>query len=507
MVPTANVARFEVPLTGGGELQRLDVFAPNVAGVGYWYINVRINGVAQFTGEDRLKVNTDNRSDSKTGLTIAIADGDVIAFDVEVAGTGALYPYLECCATVEDGDTGGGSGTVETIVEGTGIDVDDTDPANPIVAVDTTVIATKSYADSLVTGLLDDRGNFDASGNVFPSSGGSGTAGAILKGDLWTISVAGTLGGVAVGVGDVIRAIVDTPGNTLGNWAITEHNFGYVAENAANKDTDGTLAANSDTLYASQKATKTYADGKVAGAGTVTDDRIVTFDGTTGKAIQDSGAVISTDGTLASNSDAKVPTEKAVKTYADSLSGGVTVLDDLSDVAISSPTLDEVLKYNGSNWENAATPGAGWTVLQVGADETYNSTTYADSTALQFGIDANSYYHVGFKIWFLVNSGSTDIKFRYNLTQTPQNLVNCVEWVATTVSVPAGLSLTGAMNTVNPGTDRVVSASGFWSFARLDMNFFTHASSPGTWKLQIALNSGTGTVALRNGSAVWYRKS
>lgn len=38
-------------------------------------------------------------------------------------------------------------------------------------------------------------------------------------------------------------------------------------EDVANKDTDGTLAANSDTKYASQKATKTYADTKAALAG------------------------------------------------------------------------------------------------------------------------------------------------------------------------------------------------------------------------------------------------
>jgi len=39
------------------------------------------------------------------------------------------------------------------------------------------------------------------------------------------------------------------------------------AEAVANKDTDGTLVANSDTKYASQKATKTYADGKLATPG------------------------------------------------------------------------------------------------------------------------------------------------------------------------------------------------------------------------------------------------
>lgn len=96
--------------------------------------------------------------------------------------------------------------------------------------------ASTAYVDSAVVGLLDDRGNYDASGNVFPSSGGSGTAGAILKGDLWTISVAGTLGGHVVTAGDVVRALADTPGQTDSNWAIGENNFGYVALNQALAD-------------------------------------------------------------------------------------------------------------------------------------------------------------------------------------------------------------------------------------------------------------------------------
>lgn len=103
-------------------------------------------------------------------------------------------------------------------------------------SLDTSTYATQAYADALVVGLLDDRGNYNASGNAFPSSGGSGAAGAILKGDLWTISVAGTLGGHPVTPGDVVRALVDSPGSTDANWAIGENNFGYVALNQALAD-------------------------------------------------------------------------------------------------------------------------------------------------------------------------------------------------------------------------------------------------------------------------------
>lgn len=118
----------------------------------------------------------------------------------------------------------------------------------------------RAYAEGLIVGLWDDRGNFDASVNAYPSSGGSGTAGAILKGDIWTISVGGTMPTAqVVGVGDTVRALSDTPGNTQANWAIQEQNIGYIAENSANKSTSNLLGT-SDTLYPTQKAVKEYVD-------------------------------------------------------------------------------------------------------------------------------------------------------------------------------------------------------------------------------------------------------
>lgn len=97
-----------------------------------------------------------------------------------------------------------------------------------------TIQAVKTYADSLVAGLLDDRGSYNASINTFPTTGGSGTAGAVLKGDFWYVSAAGTLGGVAVNIGDSFRALVDTPGQTATNWSVLEGNLGFVPYNSTN---------------------------------------------------------------------------------------------------------------------------------------------------------------------------------------------------------------------------------------------------------------------------------
>ena len=131
------------------------------------------------------------------------------------------------------------------------LDAEKAPTANPtfsgVVTVPTPVnatdAATKGYADSIVVGLWDDRGSFSAAGGTFPTSGGSGAAGVILKGDLWQISVAGTLAGsVILNVGDTIRALIDNPGQVAANWATIEGNIGYVPENSANKNASGGYA-------------------------------------------------------------------------------------------------------------------------------------------------------------------------------------------------------------------------------------------------------------------------
>ncbi len=79
------------------------------------------------------------------------------------------------------------------------------------------VKAAKTYADSLVVGLLNDRGNFTpsvSSPGSWPTTGGSGTAGAIKKGDLWFCAANGFLDTTAVVTGTSFRALSDAPGQT-----------------------------------------------------------------------------------------------------------------------------------------------------------------------------------------------------------------------------------------------------------------------------------------------------
>lgn len=114
------------------------------------------------------------------------------------------------------------------------------------------VKSVKTYVDSAVAGLLDYRGAYDASGNSYPATGGSGTAGAILKGDMYIVSVGGVLNSKTIHIGDYIIALVDAPGQTNGNWDTLDTNLGYTPENLANKVTS-ISGASTDTQYGSAK--------------------------------------------------------------------------------------------------------------------------------------------------------------------------------------------------------------------------------------------------------------
>jgi hypothetical protein len=93
--------------------------------------------------------------------------------------------------------------------------------------------ATEVLISQQVVGLFDDRGIYNPSiTSAFPTSGGSGSSGSILKGDLWTVSglglnVSQSIGTHLVTDGDVIRALTDNPAQTDSNWAVSENNLGY----------------------------------------------------------------------------------------------------------------------------------------------------------------------------------------------------------------------------------------------------------------------------------------
>jgi hypothetical protein len=108
--------------------------------------------------------------------------------------------------------------------------VDNTADASKPVSADqaaantATLNSAKSYANSLVVGLWDDRGNYNASGGTYPATGGSGAAGAVIKGDIWTVALSGIINTVQVDPQQTLRALIDAPGQISANWAISGGN-------------------------------------------------------------------------------------------------------------------------------------------------------------------------------------------------------------------------------------------------------------------------------------------
>jgi len=188
-----------------------------------------------------------------------------------------------------------------------------------------TVQAVKTYADALVAGVIKDCGNWDASNNAFPTTGGSGTNGAIKKGNFWYVNVAGTLGGVAVNIGDSFRALVDTPGQTAANWAVLESNIGYVPYNASNPD--GFISAiNSSMVIAALAYTPLKPADKDASGGVV---------GLTGYAMNIKNA---SGGALSRI----VSSATAARTWTlPNKSGTLATLEDLSGTSSGNNTGDE----------------------------------------------------------------------------------------------------------------------------------------------------------------------
>jgi hypothetical protein len=69
---------------------------------------------------------------------------------------------------------------------------------------------------------MDDRGSYNVSGNAFHQPEVRCIWSSKMKGDIWTISVAGTLGGITVILRIQLGAVSDNPGQTSSNWTTAE---------------------------------------------------------------------------------------------------------------------------------------------------------------------------------------------------------------------------------------------------------------------------------------------
>lgn len=148
--------------------------------------------------------------------------------------------------------------------------------------------AVKAYADNLLTAseAVVFKGVKDCSANPnYP---------AAEAGWLYRVSVAGKIGGasgVNVEIGDTLLCITDAAAGTQAEvgtkWQVIQANI----------------------------------DGAVIGPTSTVSGNLASYEGTAGKTIKDSGLAIDTDNTLAANSDSKIASQKATKGFVETQAG------------------------------------------------------------------------------------------------------------------------------------------------------------------------------------------
>lgn len=89
---------------------------------------------------------------------------------------------------------------------------------------DAQLAEAKAYADTVSADTVRWAGFWNASTGSYPTGSG------IRRGDEYEVSVAGTIGAVEFEVGDLLRARINSPGQTSSNWSVAQGNVQQATE-------------------------------------------------------------------------------------------------------------------------------------------------------------------------------------------------------------------------------------------------------------------------------------
>lgn len=230
--------------------------APGSPVAGQVYYNTGDNRIYFWDGTAWIDMSGDIRDViGGAGLTAGTSNG-VITLDVNVDNS--TVEIATDTIRVKDG----GITTAKLANVSTDLTTNSGSTAVPTAA------AVKSYVDANIGGLGNLEGAWDASSGAFPV-GSSPTAGT-KSGDYWYVSVAGTTGGVAFNVGDVIIAKVNAASTTLASdWIQLEVNRDQATETTlglAEIATQTEVNTGTDDLrIVTPLKLKTYLDAAVGG--------------------------------------------------------------------------------------------------------------------------------------------------------------------------------------------------------------------------------------------------
>jgi len=265
-----------------------------------------------------------------------------------------------------------GTADVDTLIIGTstGVTAVDTDLSSVSASDDTlaSAKAIKTYIDSQVTAQdLDFQGD---------------TGGALsIDLDSETLTIAGGTGIDTSGATNTLTVAIDSTVTTLtGTQTLTNKTLTAPVISTISNTGTLTLPTSTDTLVGrdttdtlTNKTLTTPVISSISNTGTLTlptsTDTLVgrdTTDTLTNKTLTSpvintgvSGTAILDDDTFATATATTLATAESIKAYVDAQVDTADELSELTDVTITSPALDQVLAYNGSEWVNAVAASGG----------------------------------------------------------------------------------------------------------------------------------------------------
>ena len=175
------------------------------------------------------------------GLTIT-KSGDVITLDTSASGTGTVTNVSSATPSLISVASQASTPAITAITSG-GVGASSTSLA--------TGAQIQAAINTAVAGLLDYKGGYNALTNSPDLDSGSNIA--ILKGDAYTVTVAGTFFTEAVGIGDLLIANDDmlaNGGSALTKWTTVQNNIGTAQVGATDGATAKGLAGFDNQMFA-----------------------------------------------------------------------------------------------------------------------------------------------------------------------------------------------------------------------------------------------------------------